>query len=227
MNLEAFRHVLLRQPRRSSSVPEIGPLDVVHGRNVTTFATFVKRSCATYCDLAECQRCDSCDGMHHWRVFSHRVSGVRTPAQRGPVGNWLRDERLSRGWKQETARANLARAGISIPASVYAEFESGTRVPSEERIQAIAAYYGSSPAESPAEATPAGLSDLIATLVTAFETQAHAIMSLTEEIRQSRRDEYADLLARMRKLEATVQTFHPPEEVAESEGLHPPQRRGG
>lgn len=104
----------------------------------------------------------------------------------------MRDERAARGWKnQKTARANLARAGISIPESVYAEYESGTRIPSEDRLAALVGYFGTSPhIEAPGGTdTPAGLLALQNQLIVAFETQAKAIMDLVEEMRLTRADE--------------------------------------
>jgi transcriptional regulator with XRE-family HTH domain len=72
---------------------------------------------------------------------------VRTPAQRGPIGNWLRDERIARGWTSASvARRHLARSGIRVAESVYAEWESGTRIPSERQQEALEGFYGSKPA---------------------------------------------------------------------------------
>lgn len=74
---------------------------------------------------------------------------MRTPAQRGPIGNWLRDERLARGWSSAgTARGNLERAGIKVAASVYAEWESGTRIPSEAQLARLQDFYGSKPGQT-------------------------------------------------------------------------------
>jgi transcriptional regulator with XRE-family HTH domain len=71
---------------------------------------------------------------------------MRTPAQRGPIGNWLRDERIARGWTNAaTARANLERAGIRVAPSVYAEWESGTRLPSERQLDQLWRSAGRTP----------------------------------------------------------------------------------
>ena len=139
-------------------------------------------------------------------------AAVRTPAQRGRIGNWLRDERLARGWSQKVARQNLAAAGVPVAESVYAEWESGTRVPNDVNQGRLEAFFGPV-TESPAEATPAGLfTELLGLqqqLVMAFETQAEAVMALVEEMRLSRVGEIEDLLARIRVIEATQRALHP------------------
>jgi len=86
---------------------------------------------------------------------------MRTPAQRGPIGNWLRDERLARGWTSAgAARANLERAGIRVAPSVYAEWESGTRIPSEAQLAKLQEFYGSEPGQS----TPVDQSAIVAAI---------------------------------------------------------------
>lgn len=74
---------------------------------------------------------------------------ARTPAQRGRIGNWLVESRLSRGWEtQEKARAEIARlGGWKIPQSVYAEWESGRRLPSDANLERLTAFYGTQPGQ--------------------------------------------------------------------------------
>lgn len=54
---------------------------------------------------------------------------------------------MTRGWTTAAiARAELERlGGIRIAASVYAEWESGRRVPSDANLARLEAFYGSSP----------------------------------------------------------------------------------
>ena len=154
---------------------------------------------------------------------------MRTPAQRGKIGNWLRDERLARGWSQKVARRNLGAAGIPVAESVYAEWESGTRVPNERNLARLEEFFGPV-TESPADATPAGLSDLLGLqkrLVEAFEVQANAVMALVGEMRLDREDETEDLRARVRVLEATIRALHPELEAREPSTPTVPRATGG
>lgn len=104
---------------------------------------------------------------------------MRTPAQRGRIGNWLRDERLARGWSQKLARRNLAAAGIPVAESVLAEWESGTRVPNEANLARLEEFFGPV-TESPADATPAGLSPLLERLDQLIEQNAILIRMLVD-----------------------------------------------
>lgn len=69
---------------------------------------------------------------------------ARTPAQRGRTGNWLVERRLARGWAtQASARGEIERlTGWRIPQSVYAEWESGRRVPSDANLDRLREFYG-------------------------------------------------------------------------------------
>jgi len=72
----------------------------------------------------------------------------RTPAQRGTVGQWLLESRLARGYRtQERARSEIERlTGWKIPVSVYSEWESGSRVPSEDNQARLTEFFGALPA---------------------------------------------------------------------------------
>jgi len=74
---------------------------------------------------------------------------AKTPGERGRIGTWLREQRLERGWRTaDVARAQLERlGGIRLAESVYAEYESGRRIPSEEMLGRLASFYGSRPDE--------------------------------------------------------------------------------
>lgn len=69
---------------------------------------------------------------------------ARTPGQRGAVGNWLVTRRLARGWTtQDQARQEILRlTGWRIPKSVYAEWESGRRIPSDPNRDRLVEFYG-------------------------------------------------------------------------------------
>jgi transcriptional regulator with XRE-family HTH domain len=103
---------------------------------------------------------------------------MRTPAQRGPIGNWLRDERIARGWTNAaTARANLDRAGIRVAPSVYAEWESGTRLPSERHLEQLRAFYGSE---------PVGAATGRDAVAAAIDRQTEVLGALVDELRAMR-----------------------------------------
>lgn len=108
---------------------------------------------------------------------------ARTPAQRGKIGNWLVERRMARGWAtQEQARAEVERlTGWRIPQSVYAEWESGRRVPSEANLARLEEFYGGEPAELAGD----GMAALLSRLVAAQEDQARAIREQTQAIAQA------------------------------------------
>lgn len=78
---------------------------------------------------------------------------------------------MARGWStQEKARGEIARlTGWTIPQSVYAEWESGRRTPTEANLERLRGFYGDGPEGTVAPA------DLVA-----------AISVLVEEIRAER-----------------------------------------
>ena len=88
---------------------------------------------------------------------------ARTPAQRGRIGAWLLQARLTRGYEtQSDARREIERlTGWRIPQSQYAEWESGRRVPSEAALERLQGFYGAL-TETPPPATD--LSELAASI---------------------------------------------------------------
>lgn len=96
---------------------------------------------------------------------------ARTPAQRGAVGNWLVDSRLARGYvSQNQARREIERlTGWRIAQSVYAEWESGRRVPEGDNYSRLQDFYG------PMPEAPIGQADAVAA---AIQRQAEAINRL-------------------------------------------------
>ena len=114
---------------------------------------------------------------------------ARTPAQRGKVGNWLVESRLARGWDtQEKARAEVARlTGWTIPQSVYAEWESGRRLPSEANLDRLRSFYGDAPE---ATETPDAL-------VAALTAQTAAITALVGEMQKARQEVDPRLVAQI------------------------------
>jgi hypothetical protein len=104
---------------------------------------------------------------------------ARTPAQRGKVGNWLVEARLARGWDtQERARAEIGRLiGWQIPQSVYAEWESGRRVPSEANLERLQGFYGTRPTSASSEDSA---------VAAAIDRQTEVLRELIELLRSDR-----------------------------------------
>lgn len=126
---------------------------------------------------------------------------MRTPAQRGPVGNWLRDERLARQWRSAAvARRNLERAGIKVAPSVYAEWEAGTRIPSERQLNALVAYYGTQPGHE--AAAPGGTADILAAL--RLQVQVNQTLMARADRAEDERQGLTDQLALVRAQLDTV-----------------------
>lgn len=100
---------------------------------------------------------------------------AKTPAQRGRIGNWLRESRLARGYSSASeAREQIEKlTGWRVPQSVYAEWESGRRVPSEENLGRLRAFFGNEPE------APRATSDT-AEIVAALWAQADAIKRLAD-----------------------------------------------
>ena len=71
--------------------------------------------------------------------------------ERGSYGRWLVQGRQARRWTQEQARQAVAASGHPIAASVYASYESGTKVPSRKDLPALERFWG--PASERPEAT--------------------------------------------------------------------------
>lgn len=168
-----FRHT-----RRLARSLDVSSRDLMH---VATVATLRYLSMVTRRSRA-CAMCKSRDSgvrMHHACLLSRRVFAVRTPGQRGRVGQWLVDERTARGWTQRQTLALLRGAGINVADSVYAAYESGTRVPQAGRLIQLEEFFGSQ-AERPAE--PASLSDLLERL----DRQAELMTDLIRELAAAR-----------------------------------------
>lgn len=103
---------------------------------------------------------------------------MRTPEQRGRYGRWLVAAREARGWDTaQKARDALAAAGIRIGTSAYAEYESGSKVPSRNHLPKLVEFWGPVPDDDAARD-----SDLVA----AINAQTAAITALVEELRLSR-----------------------------------------
>lgn len=105
---------------------------------------------------------------------------ARTPGQRGPIGNWLVESRLARGWEtQERARAEVQRlTGWRVPQSMYAEWESGRRIPSDANLTRLQEFYGTGPGQTktaaPDDPVAAAIRDLTAQMAR-IETRLESV----------------------------------------------------
>lgn len=103
---------------------------------------------------------------------------MRTPDQRGRYGRWLVAARESRGWDTaQKALDALAAAGIRIGKSTYAEYESGSKIPSRNHLPLLETFWG--PVTEPERVDS---DDLIA----ALRDQTAAIGSLVSAMAGSR-----------------------------------------
>lgn len=101
---------------------------------------------------------------------------ARSPGQRGVFGAWLTRERERRYETQAEALAAYRKlGGLTISASEYAQWESGSRVPKADNPKRLALlrFYGSAPEEPPASVSEEV--DLV-----------RAIRELVDELRQTR-----------------------------------------
>jgi transcriptional regulator with XRE-family HTH domain len=109
---------------------------------------------------------------------------MRTPDQRGRYGRWLVAAREARGWDTaQKALDALAAAGIRIGKSTYAEYESGSKVPSRNHLPLLEGFWGRAPDGAADE-----------------PTMAAALSALADELRLSREARDAEE-ARLRSVE--------------------------
>lgn len=101
---------------------------------------------------------------------------MKTPEQRGPIGNWTRERRLAKGMSPEQVVDQLVRFGVHIKASSYRGVESGARRPGGEALAALEQLWGS---EAPKP-------EVVSTgdLVAALQAQTAVISELVEALRQ-------------------------------------------
>ena len=124
---------------------------------------------------------------------------MKDDSERGPVGIWLREEGLKRGWKTAAERRRgLDAAGIRVDQSTYASLESGTLCQSP-KLDAIRTFYKSEPPR-------AGTGDPL----------VEAITALVEEMRLSRVQQTESTDAILRAIAATIGAPMPPGTSADS-----------
>lgn len=78
------------------------------------------------------------------------MARMKTPGQKGKIGAWLSQVRRERGFSSGAkARAEIERlTGWRISPSVYGEWESGTRVPADENLARLEAFFGPMPRDA-------------------------------------------------------------------------------
>ena len=151
---------------------------------------------------------------------------AKTPAQRGPFGNWLKRVREERYKTQADALAAMRRlAGIAISPSEYSQWEAGSRTPRPDnpKVARLYEFFGSSPTEA-LEATETGDNGQAA-LIAALAAQTAAITSLVEELRLARLAPTPDPedVAEILELARRSASLHRADDPADHEGV-PPSR---
>lgn len=130
---------------------------------------------------------------------------AKTPAQRGPFGNWLKRVREERYRTQADALAAMRRlAGIALSPSEYSQWEAGSRTPRPDnpKVARLYEFFGSRPTEPP-EATQSGddLADAIRTQAAAISALTAQMAELVKELRSAHAAS-ADVLSRVAAVEA-------------------------
>jgi transcriptional regulator with XRE-family HTH domain len=137
----------------------------------------------------------------------------KTDQERGPIGAWMRRERLAHQWTPADVVARLGRKGAPILEGSYRGYEAGPRPPSEQIIRALEAVFGSQAPDTKNEpAEPQGLDGLIA----AIQAQTEAINRLVDRLGASPQPTDWRSLARMAAQMATAPSIGADEAPGES-----------
>ena len=70
---------------------------------------------------------------------------TKSDADRGPVGTWMRRERISRGWSVSDVCRELAEIGEPVTPATLRQYEAGPREPGVLLMGALVHLYGSQP----------------------------------------------------------------------------------
>jgi transcriptional regulator with XRE-family HTH domain len=166
-----------------------------------------RRLSMTICEVATLPRICEREKVRTSRHRAVTCIPMKTPAQRGTHGNWLRDARLARGYSSaEAARLDFERlTGRHIAKSVWAQYEAGSRAPSERHLPWLEEWYGEAPAASADQ-------DDLTRLVSAVEAQTAALVALVEELRTAREEQLGrdeGLAVALGKIEGTLGRLAP------------------
>jgi transcriptional regulator with XRE-family HTH domain len=138
---------------------------------------------------------------------------LKSAAERGYIGVWMREERVKRGWSPEQVVDALSALEHPIRVDYYRGLEAGRR-PGPELLQALTKLYGTEPIEpapEPTGTTEFGAvlkslelqTDLLAKQWAATVALTDSIGSLVAELRRDHRETderavtFAELLARL------------------------------
>lgn len=114
---------------------------------------------------------------------------MKSDAERGEFGSWLRRERKQRFENvADAVRAMKREEGYSITVSEWAEFEAGTRRPSAERKAALEGFLG---APAPSEIDVSADSQrvqAISYLTDAIREQTAVLQEMLQTMRRDRSD---------------------------------------
>ncbi len=128
---------------------------------------------------------------------------MKTPAERGPDGNWLVAAREARGFRSAAAAREAIRkaTGVDIAHSAYAGYESGSKRISANHRPVLVQFWGE-PDATPAAAQStdmAAILELLRLQTEELKSAWEAIHYLADTIRETRvaPDEMAEVVVRV------------------------------
>lgn len=97
---------------------------------------------------------------------------TKSDAERGPVGAWMRRERVAQGWTVADVCLELAEIGETVTPATLRQYEAGPREPGTVLSAALVRLYGSEPEQLPQERSDIDrLADAIERLADIMERQ--------------------------------------------------------
>lgn len=144
--------------------------------------------------------------MHHKSYGAYvpkraTMPGMKSPAERGPVGAWAEEARDAADLSVPQVIASLAAKGHGVTDATIRGIEGGSKKPGRKLLRLLGEVYGSRPPGQPEEAPPGDM----AALVRELRELAEAI----REERQARVDWETGLLEALRELGAKPPAAEP------------------
>lgn len=78
---------------------------------------------------------------------------TKSDSERGPIGAWMRRERIAREWSVADVSQELAAMGETATPATLRQYEAGPRQPGAVLLAALIRLYGSEPQEAPSPAS--------------------------------------------------------------------------
>lgn len=137
-----------------------------------------------------------------------KVSGVKSSAERGPIGAWATEARQDADLSVPAVVERLARSGVRVSEATIRGIEGGSKKPGRRLLRELAAVYRARPPGDEGESSDRGGS-AAPDLVAALEAQTAAITKLAGAIESERQERLAwetGLLEAIRDLVAAART---------------------